>query len=121
MTNIKPTIVAALKNDATLTSLLGGQRIYFQYPPNEAEFPRITYYMLDDRETAHAMGFKAVEETKHLSIDIWSKESTSEIEARVDEIIKGLGYFVTRITNIDLYEKGTNVFHKHMVYEFKVV
>lgn len=113
MINIKANVVAALKGDAELVALLGGQRIYFQVAPNAAEFPRITYYEQDNRPALYGdcqeLGSEIV-----MVVDVWSKGSTGAIAAAVDRIMAGIG-FVREFAG-DLYEPDTGVFHKHMRY-----
>jgi len=111
--NLKPDVVAALKNDATLVGLLGGPRIYFQVAPNADEFPRITYYEQDNRPALHGDSRELGSEVTFV-IDIWAKASTSAIADAVDRIMTGLG-FVREFAG-DLYEQDTGVYHKNMRY-----
>lgn len=124
MINIKPTVVAALKGDATLTGLLGGQRIYFKASPKADEYPRITYYILGDTESGHTHDQGATTEKKGVVIDIWHTGSTSAIEQRVDTVMKSLNpatYVVKRENKIDLSEDDTKVNQAHMTYEIQMI
>lgn len=111
MKNLRPEIVQALENEPTLISLLGGKRIYYRKGNNAEEFPRITFFELnnapdsfaDDQETSSEISFQ---------IDIWSKNSTSAIHTKVDEIMKSIGF--TRYAIADLYEDDTSIFHYAM-------
>ncbi|MFZ5688674.1 MAG: DUF3168 domain-containing protein [Bacillota bacterium] len=113
MINLKPTVYAALKNDPTLTGLLGGPRIYFQCPPDPAEFPRITYYEADNKDFPFADELEASTEII-IVIDIWAKGSTSAIAQAVDNIMTSHGFY--REFTTDLYETTTNVHHRPMRY-----
>lgn len=113
MINLKPDVVSALKNDATLTGLLGGPRIYFQVAPNPDEFPRITYYEQDNRPALYGDTQELGSEITFV-VDIWAKASTTAIADAVNRVMVGLG-FVREFAG-DLYEQDTGVFHKHMRY-----
>ena len=113
MINIKPTVVAALKADATLTGLLGGQRVYFQVSPNADEYPRITYYELDNSGALFADDVEQASEIV-IMVDVWSKTSTSAIAQAVDNVMTGLGF--EREAAPDLYENDTKVHHKAIRY-----
>lgn len=114
MINPKPEVLAALEANFALTSLLGGKRIYFMKAPKADEFPRITFFEInnvgalyaDDEEQGSAI---------YLQIDIWSKGSTSAIAEEVDKAMKSLGY--GRISAADLFEEDTLIFHKAMRYK----
>lgn len=111
MINIKPAVVAALKEDVDLIGLLGGPRIYFQAAPNAKEFPRITYYELDNHGSLYADDMEQASEIL-IVIDIWHTVKTSEIAQAVDKLMTGLG-FVREFAS-DLYEDDTKIFHKTM-------
>lgn len=111
MKNLKPTVVSALKSDPTLTSLLGGPRIYYQYPADVSEFPRITYYEADNKDYPFADELENATEII-MVVDIWNKGSTSEIADSVDRVMNSLGFY--REFAGDLYEAETRVHHKTM-------
>lgn len=113
MINLKTNVVSALKNDTTLTGLLGGPRIYFQLASNADEFPRITYYEQDNRATLYGDSQEIGSEITFV-IDIWAKASTTAIADAVNRVMVGLG-FVREFAG-DLYEQDTGVFHKNMRY-----
>lgn len=111
MKNLKADVVAALKSDATLTTLLGGPRIYFQFPPDPAEFPRITYYEADNKDFPFGDDMENATEVI-LVVDIWNTGSTSDIAASVDRVMNGLGFY--REFSADLYEDQGQIHHKTM-------
>lgn len=111
MINVKPDIVAALKANATLVSLLGGPRIYFQVAPVADEFPRITYFEIENIGAVYADDNEQASEI-HVQVDIWSKGSTSAIAAEVDKTMKSIGF--GRTSSADLYEQDTGIYHKAM-------
>jgi hypothetical protein len=116
--NLKPTVIQALDNNSELISLLGGPRIYFMVAPNAEEFPRITYFELnnidedyhDDTPVSSRVSFQ---------ISIWAKNpgQLSPIAREVDETMKELGFY--RTSAIDLFEDDTQVFHKALRYSGK--
>jgi len=113
MINLKPNVVSALKNDTTLTGLLGGPRIYFQVAPNADEFPRITYYEQDNRPALYGDSQELGSELIFV-VDVWSKASTTAIADAVNGVMASLGFM--REFAGDLYEEDTGVFHKNMRY-----
>lgn len=111
MVNVKPELVAALKGDAQIISLLGGPFVYFQYPEDETQYPRITYYELDNKGFIYADNEEKASQI-YIMVDIWSKESTSALASAVNIVMKSLGY--VREFAADLFETDTKVFHKPM-------
>jgi hypothetical protein len=115
MINLKPMVVAALKNNLELKQLIGdGERIHFHYPPNFNILPCISYredentgaLFADDMEVGSKIGFV---------IDVWGKQSLSAICQAVDFLMTELGF--VRIDAPDLYENDTKIHHKPMQYE----
>lgn len=117
MINLKPTVVAGLTSDIKLLNLLRGPRVHFQFPPNPAEFPRITYYEIDN--VPIIAGGKEIAADIYFMIDIWNKGSTSEIAAAADSIMTGIGF--KREFARDLVENTRNgvIYHKTMRYKIK--
>jgi hypothetical protein len=79
---------------------------------------------LGDTDSGYYHGGGPTLEEKTVVIDVWHKESTSVIAARVNIVMKGLDsltYFVRRVNNIEIYEQDTMVFHAHMTYELKMI
>lgn len=111
MINLKPLIVSALTENETLVNLLGGPRVYFQVAPDPDELPRITYFELMNFGSMYADDGEEASEI-HVQIDVWSKESTSDIAAEVDRTMKSIGF--GRMASADLYEDDTEIFHKAM-------
>ncbi|MDM5270540.1 DUF3168 domain-containing protein [Bacillus wiedmannii] len=111
MKNLRPDILQALESNQELLSVLGGKRIYYRKARNADEFPRITFFELnnvpdsfaDDEITSSEITFQ---------IDIWSKNSTTAIHSKVDAIMNGIGF--TRYAIADLYEDDTQIFHYAM-------
>ncbi|MED0672036.1 DUF3168 domain-containing protein [Aneurinibacillus aneurinilyticus] len=114
MINIKPKIVQALESNQALVSLLGGKRIYQLVAPNPDEFPRITFFEMDNVDDRFADD-EAISSEIRIQIDIWSKKSTPNIADEVDKTMKSLGF--RRTASADLYEEDTKVFHKGMRYK----
>ncbi|AZF88354.1 structural protein [Bacillus phage AP631] len=111
MINLRPDILQALENDQELVSLLGGKRIYYRKAKKAEEFPRITYFELDNRPDGFADNEESESEIT-FQIDIWSKGSTTAIQKKVNEIMKSIGF--SRYAVADLYEDDTQIFHYAM-------
>ncbi|HDR3327591.1 MULTISPECIES: tail completion protein gp17 [Bacillus cereus group] len=111
MMNLRPEIVQTLENNQGLVSLLGGKRIYYRKAKNAEEFPRITFFELDNRPDGFADNDESESEIT-FQIDIWSKSSTTVIHQKVNEIMKSIGF--SRYAVADLYEDDTQIFHYAM-------
>jgi len=111
--NIKPAVVAALKGDGTLIGLLGGLRVYFQAAPDAKEFPRVTYYELDNHGSLYADDSEQASEII-IVVDIWHTAKTTQIAQAVDNVMAGLGF--AREFASDLYEDDTKIYHKTVRY-----
>ncbi|HDR7777689.1 MULTISPECIES: tail completion protein gp17 [Bacillus cereus group] len=111
MINLRPEILQSLENNQEIVSLLGGKRVYYRKAKIAEEFPRITFFELDNRPD----GFADNEENESeitFQIDIWSKGSTTAIHQKVNEIMKSIGF--SRYAVADLYEDDTQIFHYAM-------
>jgi Protein of unknown function (DUF3168) len=116
--NVKPLIISALDGNAELISLLGGPRIYFMVAPNADEFPRITYFELNNVDEDYSDD-APVSSRVSVQISIWTKDPAqiSPIVQEVDETMKGIGFY--RTSSIDMYEDDVKVFHKALKYSGK--
>ena len=117
-TDVKTEIRAALVANAQLVALVGTDasgavRIYQLAAPNAEEFPRITYFEIDNSDTAFADDVAYASDVL-VQVDVWSKGSTSAIAGEVDKTMKELGY--SRTGAPDLYEPDTRVYHKALRY-----
>ncbi|ABA42701.1 MULTISPECIES: tail completion protein gp17 [Bacillus cereus group] len=111
MINLRPDILQALENDQELVSLLGGKRIYYRKAKKAEEFPRITYFELDNRPDGFADN-QEIESEILFQVDVWAKSSTTAIHQKVNEIMKRIGF--SRYAVADLYEEDTQIFHYAM-------
>ncbi|MBA4544373.1 DUF3168 domain-containing protein [Thermoactinomyces daqus] len=118
MINLKPLVVSALESNQALISLLGGPRIYFMVAPDAEEFPRITYYELNNTDEDYADD-DPISSTISFQISIWTKDPAqiSPIALEVDQSMGNAGFYRTFTT--DLFEEDTRVFHKPMRYSGK--
>lgn len=112
-TDIKATVRTALLENSALISLLGGERIYQLAAPKAEEFPRITFFELDNAST-HFADDKAFAAGISVQIDVWSKDSTSAITEQVNITMTELGF--ARTSAIDLYEQENAIYHKALRY-----
>ncbi|MEC2892553.1 DUF3168 domain-containing protein, partial [Bacillus cereus] len=103
--------VQALENNQELVFLLGGKRVYYRKAKNAEEFPRITFFELDNRPDGFSDN-KESESEITFQIDIWSKGSTTAIHQKVNGIMKSIGF--SRYAIADLYEEDTQIFHYAM-------
>lgn len=115
MINLKPLVVSALESNQALISLLEGPRIYFMFAKDAEEFPRITYFELNNTDEDHADD-TAISSRVSFQISIWTKypAQLSPIALEVDRAMKNAGFYRTYTT--DLFEEDTKVFHKPMRY-----
>lgn len=112
-TDVKVEIRSALIANQKLVSLLGGQRVYQLAAPNAEEYPRITFFEIENSDSQFADNEVYATEV-FVQIDVWSKGSTSEISGEVDRAMRQLEY--SRYGGADLYEPDTKVFHKALRY-----
>lgn len=112
-TDIKAEIRTSLLANAQLVTLLEGQRVYQLTAPNADEFPRITFFEIDNTDTAFADDIAYAADVL-VQVDVWSRGSTSAIAGEVDKAMKELGY--SRTGAPDLYEPDTRIYHKAMRY-----
>lgn len=96
MINLRPDILQALENDQELVSLLGGKRIYYRKAKKAEEFPRITYFELDNRPDGFADN-QEIESEILFQVDVWAKSSTTAIHQKVNETMKKLVSHVMRL------------------------
>ena len=115
MKDLKSTVLSALKNDPTLSSLIDG-RVIFMSLPDEPEFPCITYYEQNNSPALVGDGKELTSESA-MVIDIWAKGSTTAIAQAVDSVMAGLNF--RREFAGDLQESDTGVYHKSMRYRHK--
>ena len=115
MINLKTTVVSALKQDATLSSLIA-DRVIFMALPDSPDFPCITYYEQNNSPALVGDGKELTTESV-MVIDVWSKGSTTAIAQAVDSVMASLR-FVREFAG-DLYESDTGVYHKSMRYRHK--
>jgi hypothetical protein len=112
-TDVKTEIREALIANSQLIALLGGQRIYQLAAPNAEEYPRITFFEIDNRDIAFADDVAYASEVP-IQIDVWSKGSTSAIAGEVDKTMKSLDW--ARTSAPDFYEPDTKIYHKALRY-----
>lgn len=91
---IKKAVYNKLSSDLTLTSLLGGQRIYHQYPPQNVVYPCVIYEIVIDTDTPYNEDNLEGKITRtSLQISIFSSSNKSEesdnIESRIKTLLNG--------------------------------
>lgn len=110
MLNLKPEILKLLKQLDVKTN--------YYYPQNFNQLPIVTYYELENRTLlTSADGEELLSEVTY-SIDVWSKESTSEISIQIDKLMRSIGF--RRTSSNDLFEPDTKINHKVLRYSGQV-
>ena len=114
MINVKSELAKALKNNAALTNLLGGKRIYPVTAPKPDQYPRIVYREVNNADVFFADD-AAAGSTIDIEMSVLSTENNVDPMAdQADETMKSLGfhrYFATTIFN-----PQTKVFEKLLRY-----
>lgn len=123
MINYKPTLLAALEANTTLTGLLGvdsyGSIPIYQLVAKDGDhYPRITFFELNNTDSFYVDDAAAGSDVS-FQIDIWSKGSTSAIAEQVDITMKSLNF--KRGSSPDLYESDTKIFHKALRFSANLV
>lgn len=117
-TDVKSGIYSLLTSGSALVTLLGGPRVYQLAAPKADEFPRITFFELDNVDSEWADDEPYASDV-FVQIDVWSKGSTSAIAGEVDRLMKSAEW--RRTAAPDFYEEDTKVYHKAMRYRISVL
>lgn len=118
ITDIKTQVRSALLANEALVSLIGKDKdgnvkIYQLAAPYADDYPRITFFEVDNRDSEFADDMPYASDII-VQIDVWSRGSTSALAGEVDRTMKALGY--SRSNAPDFYEPDTQIFHKPMRY-----
>ena len=113
MQNIKTTVLTALQTASAITTIVSA-RIYFQYPPDFATLPSVSYFELGNIGNLYADNQEIGSEII-FQIDLWGKASLSALALAVDDIMTGIDF--TRRQSIDLFENDSRIYHKSMQYK----
>lgn len=118
MLDLNSTIRAALIADSALTTILGGQRVYYMQTKKPTEFPRIIFFMLSNVPVAGGDN-KEVLSSITYQISIFSKTESAlpTAAARVNAVLTVLGF--NRELDRDLADEEPDVFHRAM--QFNIV
>jgi len=112
MFDVKTNIITALNADATLTTLLGGQRFYWQTVPDSlaGQFPRVTFFEVSNRPADYGDNAEQGSEIQ-FQFDVWAKGADpTAIAQQLDICLKAAGWW--RLMATDMYEDDTRIFHK---------
>lgn len=109
MIDLKPAITAALRGNAALVAMLGGQKVWPETAPDGTDEPYITFFEITNFEATHADDEELQSEI-HIQVDVWSKGNTGPPAVEVVRAMKSLGF--RRTTATDQYEKETKTYHK---------
>lgn len=100
-------VIAALKQDATLTTLIN-KRVYHLNAANPKS-PYITLFEVSNDEVESADDEEYTDEIE-IQVDIWSKGSTAAIARQVQKVMRGMGF--VHHAAPDTYEEDTKLYHK---------
>lgn len=115
MLDVKKYVYSALKNDSTLSALLGSNtKIQFYYPNDFNTLPIVCYQELNQMDVEYYDNAPAAVEST-IQIDVWvSSTGITPIVECVDNIMHGLLFNVD--FSSDLYEPDTKIQHRVMRY-----
>lgn len=111
MISIKNIVFEKLKSEDNLYV------VNYFHPENINKLPIVTYYELDNKTLLYEDDIELLSEITY-AVDIWNKNSTTEIAKIVDSKMRSLGF--KRISSVDLYETETKIHHKAMRYVIQV-
>lgn len=114
MIDLKPQIVQALRNHATLVDLLGGEKIGAQVAPVDAALPYLTFFELTNFDSNYAEN-QAMTSEIHIQVDVWSCANTGPISFEANRVMEELEF--VRTGAIDRYEHDTKTYHKVLRYK----
>lgn len=113
MISLKGDITTALIDDATIKTLLCGERVYPLGTAPATQYPRITFFEVVNADADSADD--AVYSSRLIyQIDVWAKGNPDPIAREVDRVMKSIGF--SRNGGADLYENDTKVYHKSLRY-----
>ena len=123
---VRDTLVA----DGTLTTLLGGNYIFMAEIMQAARFPSITF-RLTSESSKSLVGYTTYKKRDNyatIQCDIWSKKSRQETYEIADQVdVNFMAWSVpntrcwSKISDGDMYEEDTKIYHKPMRYSFEYV
>ena len=114
MLDTKTFLYNALKNDATLVSVLGAaSKIQFSYPNDFNALPIVTYEEINNRNVEFADNLPYADEST-VQVDVWTNTGTTAIAKIIDTIL--LPLFYTREFGADVPEPNAKIFHKVLRY-----
>jgi hypothetical protein len=102
-------VINALRNDATLTTLLNKRVHWLVNPLATKAYPYITLFEVSNAETESADDEEYADEIE-IQVDIWNTGSTTPISKQVQKVMRGLGF--VHDASPDEYLEGTKVYHK---------
>jgi len=120
---VKNKVYFLLSGDTILQGLLGATtsnpKVYFFYPLEKIEnnLPCITYHFTEQPVDEPNIIDKALVDGL-LTIDIWSRGNTDEIESRIKEIIKNtLKFKANLLTSVPLFEADLKINHQQLLFQ----
>ncbi|MHB1167354.1 MAG: tail completion protein gp17 [Carboxydocellales bacterium] len=113
MISMNAPVAAGLKANATLTGLLGGEKVYYLLAPQGIAGSYITFFEMTNFPAEYAEDTVLADEI-HLQVDIFTPENVSPtpFAEQVEITMKSLGF--GRTATADLWEPDTRLRHKAM-------
>ena len=100
---IKKTIFSKLSTDNTLTTLLGGIKIYHQHPSRHVTYPRVVYEIISNNDNIYDEDIGSGDVTlTFFRITIFSNDSKSEQSDNIENRIKILLHGRNTLDNNDI-------------------
>jgi hypothetical protein len=100
---LKKSIFSKLSTDSTLTHLLGGIKIFHQYPPREVSYPMVVYEIIFNNDNIYDENTDSgvITET-FFRITIFSSDVKSEQSDNIEQRIKTLLHGPRSLNNTDI-------------------
>ena len=127
-TTILAAVKTLLKTDHTLQTLLGGQYVTVENIAKIKQFPAVTLAVRSEGSKKRT-GYRTIKKRDNatiLAVDIWSNTTkilTYQVADRIDALLVADTVPGTRswqkVSDSDLFEDDTQVFHKALNFQFK--
>lgn len=100
---IKKAIFSKLSADSTLTTLLGGVKIFYQHPARSVTYPRVVYEIISNNDNIYDEDIGSGDVTlTFFRITIFSDDSKSEQSDNIENRIKILLHGQSTLDNNDI-------------------
>lgn len=115
MSTIKAALRAALMGDATLQGYVS-DRVFFQYPPEPAVYPLITYNQVGG--TGVRADGRLVLDRPRFEVSVWAEDTVDVIADRVVEVLGSMRWPCQLLAVLDLEDAATGMNRKALDFSF---